>query len=71
MPAGFAIVLAVFVAAVVLTVVGVVMSMRGTGSTPKRGGWLALLSGLVALCFGVALFVSLLGALMDDQPGLW
>ncbi|MBO1770492.1 hypothetical protein [Agrococcus sp. TF02-05] len=71
MPAGFAVVLAVVVAAVVLALVGIAMSIRGTGSTPKRGGWLALLSGLVALCCGVTLFVSVLGGLMDDQPGLW
>lgn len=71
MPAGFAVVLAVFVLALVLALVGVAMSIRGTGSTPTRGGWLALLSGLVALCFGVALIVFVLGALMDDQPGLW
>lgn len=71
MPAAFAILLAVFAAAVVLALVGLAMSIRGTGSTPKRGGWLTLLSGLVALCSGAALVVLLLGGLMDDVPGLW
>lgn len=71
MPAPLIVIGSVFLVAVALLVVGVVMSMRGTGSTPKRGGWLALLSGLVALAFGVTLVIMLIGASMDDVPGLW
>lgn len=63
--------LAVLAAAIVLAGVGVVMSSKGTGSVPKVGGWLAIISGLVAACFAVMLVVMLIAASMDDVPGLW
>ena len=56
---------------VALTIAGIVMSSKGTGSLPKVGGWLAIVSGLVAVCFGVTLVIALIGAAMDDVPGLW
>lgn len=71
MPAPLIALLVVFAAAVALLVIGLVMSVRGTGSTPKTGGWLAIIGGLLALCFGVVLVMSLIGAAMDDVPGLW
>ncbi|WP_306233113.1 hypothetical protein [Agrococcus beijingensis] len=71
MPAPFLVLLILFLIAVALLAAGIVMSIKGTGSTPKRGGWLAVISGLVALCFGVVLGISLIGAAMDDVPGLW
>jgi hypothetical protein len=71
MPAALIVILSVLAVAIVLAVAGLAMSMRGTGSLPKTGGWLAIISGLVAVCFGAALVVMLIGASMDDVPGLW
>ena len=62
---------AVLAIAIALALVGVVMSVRGNGSVPIVGGWIAIVSGLVAVCFAVALVVMLIGASMDDVPGLW
>lgn len=71
MPAPLVVTIAVLAVALVLMAAGIVMSAKGTGSVPKAGGWLAIISGLVAACFAVALVVLLIGAAMDDVPGLW
>ncbi|MET4099109.1 putative Tic20 family protein [Agrococcus sp. UYP10] len=71
MPAPLVAILIVLAVAVVLAVVGLVLSAKGTGSVPKVGGWLAIISGLVAVCFAVVVVVALIGAAMDDVPGLW
>jgi NADH:ubiquinone oxidoreductase subunit 6 (subunit J) len=71
MPAALIVIVAVLLIAVALAIVGVLMSIKGTGSVPKTGGWLTIISGLVAVCFAVAVVVMLIGASMDDVPGLW
>lgn len=71
MPAPLVALLVILAIAVVLTIAGIVMSSTGTGSVPKAGGWLAIVSGLVSVCIGVAVVIALIGAAMDDVPGLW
>ena len=71
MPAPLVVLLVILAIAVALTIAGFVMSSKGTGSVPKVGGWLAIVSGLVAVCFGVTVVIALIGAAMDDVPGLW